>query len=88
MTIQHLRDLHTETTADAYSVACSEGDCSGHDGEGDCPVTEVGICDYCYDRSGGVEYIPDWMLWPCETIRALDAPADVEVPATNHESEG
>lgn len=76
MTIQHLRDLHAETTADAYYVACVEGACDHNDDE--CPLTEVSICDYCYDHPGDPEQLAEWMMWPCETICALDAPEDVE----------
>lgn len=72
MTIQHVRELHNETTADAYSAACAEGDCSGHAEDVDCPVTQVSICDYCYDLAQEPEHLTKGILWPCETIRALD----------------
>lgn len=73
MTEKNVRELHEETSADAYSAACADGNCSEvHVDDVECPVTEVSICGYCFDRGGEPEFIAEWLMWPCETIRALD----------------
>ena len=86
MTAQDVRNLHEAESADAYTYDCAEGDCSGHPDGTECPTTPVDICGYCYARANEPDYLAAWLVWPCETIRALDS--ETAAAPTEPESRG
>jgi hypothetical protein len=76
-----IRAIHTRTEVEAVSHECSheEGTCEhgtpGH--PDDCPTVQLGVCAGCMtisDEMGGFdETIPGTIVWPCPTIKAIEA---------------
>ncbi|MFB9283144.1 hypothetical protein [Pseudoclavibacter helvolus] len=69
-----VRALHYRDEVDAYTHDISECECV----EGMCPTASVVICHGCWDLAEvtGADFsegISEHVLWPCATVKALDA---------------
>lgn len=89
--IRRVRHLHRETTISGVAWACAEGECEHpqcHDG-GESPEVEFRVCAHeldIADQAGLLdEWYPGWVMYPCQTIKALDFPplAGVVTPPVN-----
>lgn len=81
-TIDRVRALHRESSEEGLPTACFEGDCDHLEairGE-ECPPVSFKVCRHCMDNAHEVSDFldgqawPSFVMWPCATIRALDAP--------------
>lgn len=77
--IERVRALHRETSEEGITQACAEGDCDHPEairGE-DCPTKSFQVCHHCMgiaeDLGVNEEGWPGFVMYPCATIRALDA---------------
>jgi hypothetical protein len=76
-----VRAIHTRTEVDALAPECNreDGTCQhgtpGH--ADDCPAIPLGVCSGCMaiteDMGGFDETIPGTIVWPCATIKAIEA---------------
>lgn len=86
--VDRARSLHQQETCVGIALACVEGECSHpscHDG-GESPEVEFQVCRHCYGiaRDSGLtdEFMPDWAMYPCATVTALDSGPQADNPGT------
>jgi hypothetical protein len=71
--IERVRALHRETSVEGVVAECLEGDCDHQD---ECPTRDFKVCNHCMDNAdacGVDDWWPPFVMYPCATIRALDA---------------
>lgn len=95
-TVQRVRALHHEGRMEFVTdQRCINEDCDHTD---ECPTEPLTVCSECWrnaeeaDAYFGEHRCPDFVMWPCPTIRALDATAtdgcvSEHSPATNPDCE-
>lgn len=86
--IERVRLLHRETTFEGIAWECDEGECEHpqcHDGR-ESPTVVFRVCAHELDLADQVglldEWIPGWVMYPCQTIKALDYPPPTDATQT------
>ena len=74
--VERVRALHGPRVLQVLGATCFAEECDHEDA---CPLVDYTVCGHCYDvgdgahcyayEEGGMENV----VWPCPTIRALDA---------------